>query len=140
VSNHHAGGKGCVRRPAATPITDDAWSRIFGSKSPPKNVRHDIDPTLVAAQIEAKVAEYRRYYGGVTTLPKSEPDAPDAWADKAIALERQRYALVRVIELPKTGNRFVLVYSDQDDAAVTEGTGPFESFEVAASWFLKGGR
>jgi len=50
------------------------------------------------------------------------------------------HAKVRVIELPKDGKRFILVYGDEDDATVATGTGPCETIEQAANWFYRGGR
>lgn len=126
------------------------------------NVRHDIDPVLVQAQVENKVAQYEldrirfkreaqatldayeqdKLKGQTAPWPKV-PEGPayvDPMIDEWIARERNEYALVRVIELPKDGKRFVLTYGDVEDAAVTSGTGPFESVELAAKWFFNGGR
>lgn len=126
------------------------------------NVRHDIAPALVQDQIEKKVAGHEldriRYkedariainayekakVEGTTAYwrrPPREPGDLDPLIDDRIQRERTYYALVRVIELPVVGNRFILVYGDVDDSTVTSGTGPFESFDAAASWFLKSGR
>lgn len=60
--------------------------------------------------------------------------------DEMITEERDYYATVRVIELPKPGQRFVMVYGDVRDDEVTRGTGPFESLEAAGKWFYNGGR
>ncbi|MFC7734273.1 hypothetical protein ACFQX4_00180 [Roseomonas sp. GCM10028921] len=60
--------------------------------------------------------------------------------DRWSAEERGQDAMLRMTELPKEGQRFILVYGDVDDASVTSSTGPFETLEEARSWFLKGGR
>lgn len=126
------------------------------------NVRHDLDPVLVQAQVEEKVAGHElnrirfkreaqatlESYEQDKLLGKSAhwskvPAGPayvDPMIDEWIARERNEYALARVIELPKDGKRFVLAYGDVEDAAVTGGTGPFESVETAAKWFFTGGR
>jgi hypothetical protein len=61
--------------------------------------------------------------------------------------EQDRYSKVRVIELSDSteafityGKRFVLVYGDIDDQAVTRGTGPTNTVEESAQWFFSGGR
>lgn len=128
------------------------------------NVRHDIDPVLVKAQIEHKIAEqmnwrsrriaeatvqFNEYHRALAagenvlgrwTRPPQEPSLTGQLHDRISEQERNHYSLVRVIELPKTGKRFVLVYGDVDDATVAAGTGPFASFEAAAGWFLRSGR
>ena len=50
------------------------------------------------------------------------------------------YAKVRVVELPKGGKKYVLVYGDRNNAKVMSGTGPFETQDKAWMWFLRGGR
>jgi hypothetical protein len=57
-----------------------------------------------------------------------------------IKTERDDYGLVRVIELPKVGDNFILVYGDTNDEQVRTGTGPFSKLQEAKDWFLKGGR
>ena len=58
------------------------------------------------------------------------------WIDE----ELNHYSKVRVIELPVSGDRFILVYGDTDDSTVETGTGPFSSYEDAEKWFLNNGR
>jgi hypothetical protein len=129
---------------------------------PHKNVRHDLDPVLVQAQIEKKVANTaaqmarrivettelcQRYEAdmaaGKTKNWARKPDGPaevERYMTEWMAHERDYYAKVRVIELPQPGKRFLLVYGDADDATVTKGTGPFESIHRAQAWFFNGGR
>jgi hypothetical protein len=126
------------------------------------NVRHELPADLVQVQIEKAIARHeadrivcRKRVEDTLALyaeavrdgkanrwvrPPDDASYIDPMIDGRIAYERSDYAKVRVIELPKTGKRFVLVYGDVRDAEVTRGTGPFESLEVAAAWFLKGGR
>lgn len=131
-------------------------------KPPTNNVRHDIDPTLVKEQIEKKISD-RKCFGkiliqrneeslekykqaiidGSTNNWVSAPKSSNSIASRTKAQlvnELHYYSTVRVIELPTKGKRFILVYGDDDDATTTEGTGPFESFQAAANWFLRGGR
>jgi hypothetical protein len=128
-----------------------------------QNRRYEIDPALVRAQIDRKVAHYEqqrieRNQQAQQSLEEYEradldkraarwrarpqgPEQVNAMYARWIEQEKDYYALVRVIELPGVSNkRFILVYGDTDDATVTCGTGPFESFELAADWFLKSGR
>jgi hypothetical protein len=128
-----------------------------------QNIRHEIDPALVRAQIDRKVAHYEqqrieRKQQAQQSLEEYErtdldkraarwsarpqgPEQVDATYARWIEQEKDYYALVRVIELPAvSAKRFILVYGNTDDATVTCGTGPFESFEKAADWFLKSGR
>lgn len=127
-----------------------------------KNVRHDLDPTLVKAQVEAKIAKNEQHriqltaeaqemlekyeqakLDGTTGLWGKPPEGPGyvgPMIDEWNARERKHYALVRVIELPQVGKRFVLAYGEVPDAEVVSGTGPFESVDMAARWFLNGGR
>lgn len=127
-----------------------------------RNIRHDIDPALVQAQVEKKIAsleahrvemkarvvESLEFYEqakakGTAHRWTRVPEGPayvDPLVDKWIELERTHYARVRVIELPTTGKRFVLTYGGIEDSAVTSGTGPFNSFEEASRWFLNSGR
>jgi len=126
------------------------------------NVRHEIDPSLVREQIEQKIAGHERFrtthrqyelaalaeferakaegMEGLWVRPPRNLDDLDAMVDRWIKLEHEHYALVRVIELPIEGKRFILVYGDVDDSTVTSGTGPFETLEKAFDWFLKSGR
>lgn len=127
------------------------------------NIRHNIEPRLVAEQISKAVDEEMRSSvvrsayaeklqaqyqqdvedGTVGKRWSRQPDSPD-WVrkfhSKQADYQKSYYSLVRVIELPKKGKRFVLVYGEVDDATVTIGTGPFASFHEAADCFLKGGR
>ena len=126
------------------------------------NIRHDLDPALVAAQVADKLEYLEQYridhkqrardnitsYEAAKLVGKSHlwahpPDSVesvDPIVDKWIAQEREYYAKVRVIELPKLGRRFVLVYGTSIDADVIAGTGPFDTLDAAASWFFKSGR
>ncbi|MDO8416533.1 MAG: hypothetical protein Q7S87_10010 [Agitococcus sp.] len=129
---------------------------------PTSNVRHDIEPALVQEQIAKKVAmheqnrilfknhqqdlvlayEQAKIEGTAAKWAKL-PEGPgyvDTMIDHWIDVERTRYALVRVIELPKKGKRFILVYGEEIDSMVTSGTGPFDSFYLASEWFLHSGR
>lgn len=166
------GGKGDDRRPGKG--YSEGHELAFGARPakprwvPPPlpgaslNVRHDLDPALVLAQVEAKIVKHNRSRehsrecaqktadsyerakadGSAKHWPKppADPAYVDPLYDEWIAHERSHYARVRVIELPQPGKRFILVYGDQNDATVKSGTGPFESLEEAASWFYKGGR
>jgi hypothetical protein len=130
-----------------------------------KNVRLDLAHALVEAQITKKVAyhasrreqeriqaeqSYSAYHEALArgdesvchqwSRPPRVPADVVAMYDRWIEREHKYYALVRVIELPQNGDRFLLVYGDEEDATVTQGTGPFESFEKAAAWFMNGGR
>lgn len=129
---------------------------------PLTNVRHEIDPALVKAQVDKKIEHYEKerirlkvqaqeslalyetaVLKGTAHRWTKVPDGGmyiDPMMDEWVETEREYYALVRVIELPVKGNRFVLVYGDADDAVVTTGTGPFKSFDDAAGWFLRSGR
>lgn len=128
------------------------------------NIRHDLDPVLVAEQIERKCAEHDRqrkeqmvkadknwidYNASVAdgTVARKWVRAPDTAASidemyhRWIRYEREVYAKVRIIELPiKAKKKFILVYGDTDDATVTHGTGPTESIEKSTEWFMRGGR
>lgn len=126
------------------------------------NIRHDLDPEKVLAQVAYKVARHedqraRTKVAQAETMASYLADvangrqnrwvrAPesvesiDQMYDKWIEYERTHYAKVRVIELPQAGKRFVLVYGDTPDENVTSGTGPFASFDEAAAWFMNAGR
>jgi len=127
------------------------------------NRRHDLDADAVAREIARKVAKLEdscrerevhsdqlaaKYAQDVANgvaqknwigVPWAPPGVRQYYAD-CIRQEQCKYAKVRVIELPKEGRRFVLVYGDADDALVASGTGPFETLEEAGKWFLRGGR
>lgn len=158
-----AGGKGSTRRPGD--ISDDRWNAVFKKKAAisSTNKRHDLDQALVAQQVAEKIAEHRRHWNTTNESQRKnvalyqyqkergdnmkkvwtrEPkmDWIDEMYEKLIDEETNHYAKVRVIELPKEGRRFILVYGDTDDATVTNGTGPFEKLEQAFAWFLNGGR
>lgn len=129
---------------------------------PASNVRHDLDPVKVKESVEKKIAGHvkqRTYHADRAAENTAQyaadvasgnghrwsqaPDTPEEMAacyDDMIACERDVYATVRVIELPKFGKRFVLVYGDVRDDEVTRGTGPFESLKAAGKWFYDGGR
>lgn len=129
---------------------------------PTSNVRHDIDPDLVAAQVEHKIASHETWRANLKELARTalasykkvieQPggrwsgrvpegdDYVDPLIDEWIAREREHYAHVRIIELPQEGRRFLLVYGEADDAIVTTGTGPFKGLDEARNWFLDGGR
>jgi hypothetical protein len=145
---------------SATPSSDIASGELKA------NIRHDIDPELVRCQIDEAIAKWerlkvRRTEGETQNLENYEaarasskdgkakgwvkPPAGPGWVgphyDECIEQERAHYALVRIIELPtKEKKRFLLVYGDIDDSMVTSGTGPFESVDAAAKWFLESGR
>lgn len=125
------------------------------------NIRYELDPIRVAdavarnvADLErqkaqcvadeaALVAEYQQAVADGTAhrwTRKPELGRVGPIFDDAIALEKTRYATVRVIELPQPGKRFILVYGDAEDATCTSGTGPFESIEKAGDWFFNLGR
>ena len=110
---------------------------------PTQNIRHDLDPQLVQASVEKQIARYERLRDDLKQWNRDNKEGIawidpmiDSWNDR----ERNHYALVRVIELPQPGKRFILVYGDADDATVTTGTGPSESLERSANWFYRQGR
>jgi hypothetical protein len=128
-----------------------------------QNIRHEIDPALVQAQVAKTIKHYEqqrieRNQQAQQSLEEYEradldkraarwrarpqgPEQVNAMYARWVEQEKDYYALVRVIELPAVSEkRFILVYGDTDDATVTCGTGPFKSFELAADWFLKSGR
>ena len=129
---------------------------------PANNVRHEIDALLVCQQIERACLRYqkdcderssnaannvRQYHedvaNGLAHKWMCEPDKPEEIVSiyqNWIQREKLHYAKVRVIELPQPGERYVLVYGDESDVSVKDGTGPFETLEEAAQWFLRGGR
>ncbi len=125
-------------------------------------IRHDLDPELVQAQVVKKIselealrvdlknravqtqAEYAKAVADGSSHLWPRPPQGDAYVDPMIDewidREQNYHALVRVLELPLSGKRFVLVYGDGPDSDESTGTGPFASFVKAASWFLKSGR
>ena len=135
-------------------------------KNASKNIRHDLDKKLVNEQIEKalekievarlmledriiktfndyEVAKSQGKEGGWTRIPLPLEESKmenNEWAKEKVKKEMEYYSLVRVIELPQKGKRFILVYGDLDDETVTSGTGPFESFEKARDWFFTSGR
>ena len=149
--------KGSARRPGE--IAQDRWDAIFNKKA---NVRHDLDAELVKAQVAKKLVTieqtrilYKKQEEELlakyesdklnnrahlwTNVPKG-PKRIDPMINGWAARERNCYAKVRIIEFPEGERRFLLVYGDEDDTTVTSGTGPFETQERAAAWFLNGGR
>ncbi len=128
-----------------------------------QNIRHSIDPAVVADAVARKLADIDRHsqYQAKMALDLTAQYLRDVesgtasknWAHKpstAEEVERRRlearaeeeghYAKVRVVELPQEGPRFILVYGDANDDTVTSGTGPFETFELAVGWFTRLGR
>jgi hypothetical protein len=127
------------------------------------NIRHNLDPVLVQTSTAKQVTDYedfrvRRVGETIALLAKYEQSVASGtvykdWHRKPqdvqsvidqhnewIQREQEYYSTVRVVELPTGEKRFLLVYGDVDDATVTEGTGPFESFDTAAKWFYGSGR
>lgn len=129
---------------------------------PSQNIRHDIDPTLVQAQVASRLQGIERcglaavenakmlkarYEADLTQgrarqwhRPPTPPEQLEKIYKEAAHHESTVYAKVRIIELPRSGKRFILVYGDADDKAVEQGTGPFATLEEASGWFLRGGR
>ena len=128
-----------------------------------QNIRHDLDPVLVAQQIDRKLKALHEQslraqaqaaltcesYGRAKAENKGlaawarPPTTPDKMAqvyEGLMETERTHYATVRIIELPGETPAFILVYGDVDDATVQHGTGPFESLQKAEAWFYNGGR
>ena len=132
------------------------------SRIPSKNIRWDLDPLRVQEQVQQKIAsledfreelrkqarenmaayEKAKLDGSAKrwSTPPADPENAADWIPDEIELQRTYYSKVRVIELPKRGNRFILGYGDTNDETVTNGTGPFESFTKAADWFYSSGR
>ena len=122
----------------------------------------DLDPVLVAEQIEKKCAEYEAMrvrkvaeaeawaleyevcvangtVGRKFIRRPTSVEHENAFYKKCIDQEREVYSRARIVELPSlAGKKFVLVYGES--ATDTEGTGPFESVEKASNWFFHGGR
>lgn len=130
---------------------------------PGQNIRHDIDPAVVAEAVARRLADLDRHSqyqlerarefsakylqdvadGTVSknwTWEPRDPEDVERQHLESRQTEETYYAKVRVIELPLNGRRFILVYGDTIDATVTSGTGPFESFDKAVAWFVGLGR
>ncbi len=128
-----------------------------------KNIRHSIDPAVVADAVARKLADIDGHSQHQTQIALDltaqylrdveSGSASKNWTHKpstsddverrrleARAEEEGHYAKVRVVELPQEGPRFILVYGDANDDTVTSGTGPFETFELAVGWFTRLGR
>lgn len=126
-------------------------------------VRHDIDPLLVMDEIDRAISknEERRIQWAKLDqelLDQYARDVEEGTAQKKWVhvpgsvesgskliddwnhCQRTHYSRVRVIELPIGGNRFALIYGDEDDAAPVRMTGPFKTLKKASEWFLNGGR
>lgn len=116
------------------------------------NVFHAIDPEVVAAEIERKVAKLeadivertataRQWNASYDENPKgwarrpSQPEEIERILRRCIRAERNYYAKARVLQRPKG---FYLVYLDEPDD--DHGTGPFLELDHAVNWFTKGGR
>lgn len=137
------------------------------SKPPSKNIRHDFVPSDVTEQINKSIAKWELFREESYTrararlaeeaaalapanVPQEKLIQPeltaqqkadiDALVDTFIEKERTYYALARIIELPQSGFRFILVYGTTNDETVSQGTGPFESLTKAKKWFLNSGR
>ena len=126
-------------------------------------VRHEIEPELVLATIEAKILDHEKLrihfteqqtamvanHERLQALGQSKgpvPEGPehvDPMIDGWIARERGEYARVRIIEMKgrcAPDKPFFLVYGDQPDDASGEKCGGFDDLERARDWFLKQGR
>lgn len=129
------------------------------------NIRHNINPAVVEAEITRKVLKYEsllelrkadaeqllaqyqadliagRHHSRWSRRP-DDPETVVTTYNGAIEHERAYYSTVRVIELPYGDKRFLLVYGDINDQEVGlgSGTGPFSSLEDAQGWFIRGGR
>ena len=123
------------------------------------NIRHDLDPALVAAQVEKMIArheqdritlkeqtrqsiaeyEQAKIDGSAERWQREPKDDGhvDVMINDRVERERIYYSKVRVIE---RDDGFRLVYGDADDATVEDGTGPFADLERAAAWFMNSGR
>lgn len=134
----------------------------MSEQHPACNVRHEIDSSLVSQQIELACSRYQKYLeerssdaannvrqyqedvaNGLGHKWRHVPSNPEeivsiyqSWIQR----EKYYYSKVRVVELPQPGKRYVLLYGDDNDMSVKDGTGPFGTFEEAAQWFLSGGR
>lgn len=129
------------------------------------NIRHDLTKQEVAEQTERKIQQLLsdKTYAVKTSIENCaryaahvkdgnaekywvrRPETPEwnsEFYDGLISTEREHYAKVRIIELVQSNKpkKFILVYGNADDMTVENGTGPFESIEVAKSWYLSGGR
>ena len=130
------------------------------------NKRHNLDPESVSKQIQKKVDEFKlkmedslqkekeihilykeaKKKGTHTKWlkPRTDLDADlkeiTSIYEQMIKKQQDYYSTVRIIELNQSDKHFVLVYGNQEDSQVTEGTGPFESIEKSIAWFINGGR
>lgn len=128
------------------------------------NTRHNLAAEEVAEQIESKIRQLLSQKSNAVkraiencsnyavcvkegTAEKRwvrRPDSPEWFAsfyDGLISEEREYYSKVRILELANNKpKKFILVYGDLDDMTTERGTGPFESIDVAKSWFMSGGR
>lgn len=123
------------------------------------NLRHNIDPLLVALQVEGKIHHYkqelvRRRTEADVAIEKYKvtPELFTGVHDEAfysylepmyirwIQEEREHYAKVRVIKF--ADRKYLLVYGNTNDNTVKrgDGTGPFKTLREAKQWFLGGGR
>ena len=130
------------------------------------NIVYELDPGLVKEEIANKIKYYEelmayqieqaqkawevykqckrdgtvsKNFSREPTTAEFEKTLYNEWIDQEI----NYYATVRVVELPtRRKKRFILVYGDTDNMTVKQsgGTGPFESLDRAADWYLKGGR
>jgi len=126
------------------------------------NIRHDIDPKIVKKNIKKQISRYKKYrkeeikerrihfkkyqeakennkHYRFGKKPASTKNIVKIYK-KLIKEEKDYFSKVRIIELPKEGKRFILVYGDIKDKNVQEGTGPFSTLKEAKNWFLKYGR
>lgn len=122
-----------------------------------KNLRHNIDPILVAIQTEHAISRHERFrtsakacvlqqieaYKHKPTMfngLRSEKDLEwiDPHYDSVIKREKQHYAKVRVIRI--ASRKYILVYGNAKDSTVKRGTGPFKTLREAKNWYLHSGR
>ena len=119
-----------------------------------KIIRHELDPVLVAEQLDKFEITLQRQHDQridwhekalanyVTSKQKLKP--PIAPCEELLKLRmkecREYHSSVRVLELPQQGKRFVLAYGDAPDSDPGDHTGPFQTLDEAAGWFLRGGR
>lgn len=139
------------------PVEDSPFIEQLARAQGP-NRRHAIDPVLVREQTRHKIEELfdtkasrvkAAHHNRIdwTNHPErwnKEPSTPEQISriyDEFIQREQMLYSTVRVIERPDHHEkRFILVYGDEDDMTVEHGTGPFESYDSAAAWYLSGNR
>lgn len=128
------------------------------------NIRHEIDQDDVRASIEesnarhfrdcqSRANDYAKMYlklnWAIGLNMHGEPFLiPEENAAKELqyhivfnSMNLKYYSTVRVIERMNGGDKpFILVYGDVDDDTINHGTGGFETYEAAKSWFMGGGR